>query len=64
MNGSQADIDRLRDAVDHSRAAWHAARQDQDDAWRRCQEAVKAEVLAAEEYARAVAAYEAGRPWR
>lgn len=58
------DVDALADRVAHTRAAWHAARMARDDAWRIAQEMVRAEVLAAEEHARAVAAYEANKGWR
>jgi hypothetical protein len=59
-----AEADRLADAVEHARTAWHAARNHRDDAWRQAQDAVRLEVLAAEDYARAVAAYEAAKGWR
>lgn len=59
-----ADADRLADQVAHTRAAWHAARIARDTAWWNAQDAVRAEVVAAEEHARAVAAYEAAKGWR
>lgn len=60
VNG-QAALDRLRDDVDRTRTRWHRARCDLDDAWRRAQEAVRDELIAADEHRRAVTAYEAGR---
>ena len=64
VNGNQADVDALAAAVEHTRVAWHRARQHRDDVWRACQEAVREELLAAEEHARAVAAHNAERNWR
>ena len=58
------DVDALADACAHKLAAWHAARQARDEAWRIAQEAVRAEVIAAEDYARAVATYNANKGWR
>lgn len=58
------DIDHLADEIERTRAVWHRARQAQDDAWRACQEAVRAEVVAATEHANAIAVYEAHKGWR
>ena len=58
------DVDGLADDVERTRVRWHAARQARDEAWRLAQEAVRAEVIAAEEHARAVAAYDANKGWR
>lgn len=64
MNGDQAALDQLAVAVERARTTWHRAREARDVAWRTCQETVADEVRAAEEYARAVAAYEAQKAWR
>jgi len=59
-----AEVDRLADDAAHALAAWHAARAARGEAWHAAEAATRAEVLAAQDYAAAVAAYDAAKGWR
>lgn len=60
----QAELNRLADDVEHTRARWHAARQARDDALHAFDEATRAEARAALDHAAAITRHDAAKVWR